>query len=50
MIIAKKNWILSKKIDLTEQFGEEAWITLREPSTDQVMALRELATLKECVS
>ena len=47
MIIGKKNWILSKKIDLTEQFGEEAWITLREPNTDQVMALRELATLKE---
>ena len=47
MIIAKKNWILSKKIDLTKQFGEEAWITLREPNTDQIMALRELATLKE---
>ena len=47
MIIGKKNWILSKKIDLTEQFGEEAWVILREPNTDQVMALRELATLKE---
>lgn len=47
MIISKKNWILSKKFDLSEQFGEEVWITLREPNTDQVMALRELATLKE---
>lgn len=51
MIIGKKNWILSKKIDLSEQFGtvEEAWIILREPNTDQVMALRELATLNERV-
>jgi hypothetical protein len=47
MDITKKNYIQNKKIDCSEYFGDEAWVILREPNTDQIMALRELATLKE---
>ena len=47
MDITKKNYIQSKKIDCSEYFGDEAWVTLREPNMDQLMALRELKTLEE---
>jgi len=45
--ITKKNYIQNKKIDCSEYFGDEAWVILREPNMDKLMALRELAPLKE---
>ena len=32
MVIVGKNWIASKKFDLSKELGQEAWIIMREPN------------------
>ena len=41
MIIDVKEWLFSKKIDLSKWFSEEVWVALREPDTIEKTKLAE---------